>query len=177
MRIFLFTCLLAALSFTASAQVDAKINVGSLIFGGVDVSADFAVGEKSSFAAGVGYISTDFGSDDFKYSNLRIIPEYRYYLNPRLGADRFFVGAYGKLAFVTAKDETDNSEVDATRGALGFMFGNKWVTEGGFLFELNAGLGRATVFGSNDGDAEFEDAYGTLTSFDFRLGILVGYRF
>lgn len=177
MRTFFLSCLLALLSFSLSAQLDAKLNAGSALFGGIGVAGDLALSENTSLSAGLGYASTKFGSETFKYNNLRIIPEFRYYLNPERGADRFFVGAYGKLAFVTAKDSSNDTETDATRGALGILFGNKWVTDSGFLFELNMGLGRATVFGSSDGDAEFEAAYGTLTQFDFRLGIIAGWRF
>jgi hypothetical protein len=177
MRTLLFSLAFLFLSFTAHAQIDAKLNVGSAIFGGIGVAADIGLSEKSSLSAGLGYVTNDFGVDGFKYSNFRIIPEYRYYLNPDRGADKFFVGAYGKLAFVTATDETDDSTVDATRGALGILFGNKWVTESGFLFELNLGVGRATVFGGDDGDAEYEAAYGAITAYDFRLGIIAGYRF
>ena len=176
MRIFLFTCLMAAFSFTATAQVDAKLNVGSLIFGGIGVAGDFAINEKSSLSAGLGYASTRFGSDVYRYSNLRIIPEYRYYLNPEKGADRFFVGGYSKITFLTGK-EIDNSggeKIPATRAALGILFGNKWVSDSGFLFELNLGLGRATIFGE---DETTEAALLAITALDFRLGIIAGYRF
>ena len=176
MRTFLFTCLLAVLSFTATAQVDAKLNVGSLIFGGIGIAGYQALSEKSSVSAGLGYASTKFGSDVYRYSNFRIIPEYRYYLNPRNGADRFFVGGYGKLTFLTGK-EIDNSggeDFSATRGALGILFGNKWVSNGGFVFELNLGLGRATVFGA---DNDSEAALSAITALDLCLGIIAGYRF
>lgn len=175
MRIFLFSCLMA-FSLSASAQVDAKLNVGSLIFGGIGVAGDFALSEKSSLSAGLGYASTKFGSDVYRYSNFRIIPEYRYYLNPNLGADRFFVGGYGKITFLTGK-EIDNGggeDISGTRGALGILFGNKWVSDGGFVFELNMGIGRGTIFGK---DTEVEAALSLITALDFRLGIIAGYRF
>jgi len=164
-------------STTIQAQVDAKLNVGSAIFGGLGVAADFGLSESSSLSAGIGYASTKFGSETFRYRNLRFIPEYRYYLSPDRGADNFFVGAYGKLSLVTAKDEGDDSEFDATRGALGILFGNKWVTDSGFMFELNMGLGRATVFGGGDDELEFDRVFGAITAFDLRIGIIAGYRF
>lgn len=177
MRTFFLTCLLAVFSLSLSAQLDAKLNVGSAIFGGLGVAGDLGLSENTSLSAGIGYAATDFGSDDFKYTNLRLIPEFRYYLNPNRGADRFFVGGYGKLTFVTSKNQSNDAEFDATRGALGIIFGNKWVTESGFLFELNMGLGRGTVFGGNDDDEEFEAAFEVISAFDFRLGIIAGWRF
>jgi hypothetical protein len=175
MRSFILTCLLAVLSFSAAAQIDAKLNLGPLILGGINVGADVGLSENTSLGLSAGYLSSKLGSDNFRYSNLLFVPEYRYYFNPRRGVDGFFAGGYGKLTFTTA-EELDSSEPDlsATRGALGVVFGNKWVTEGGFVFELNFGLGRGTTFGSKN---EAEAAFNTLTALDIRIGIIVGYRF
>lgn len=177
MRTLFFTSLLALLSFSATAQTDAKLNVGSAIFGGLGIAADIGLSENMSVAPGIAYASNNFGIDDFNYSNIRLIPEFRYYLNPRKGADRFFVGGYGKLGFITATDKADDTKSSATRGALGLLFGNKWVADSGFLFELNLGLGRATVFGEADGDANFAEAFSSITNVDLRIGIIAGYRF
>lgn len=177
MRTLLFTCILALCSFSLSAQVDAKLNVGSAIFGGLGVAADFGLSENTSLSAGLGVANTNFGSDEFDYKVTRIIPEFRYYLSPELGADNFFVGGYGKLSFTKAENNADNTSADATRGALGVLFGNKWVGEGGFVFELNMGLGRGTTFGDGDGEDDFEAAFSALTALDFRLGIIAGWRF
>lgn len=175
MRTFLLTCLLAVLSFSASAQIDAKLNIGPLIIGGINVGADYGLSENTSIGLSAGYLSTKFGSQTFRYSNLLFVPEYRYYFNPKKGIDGFFAGGYGKLTFTTAKEiDGDEAEVDATRGAIGVIFGNKWVTDGGFLFELNLGVGRGTTFGS---DTEAEVAFSTLTALDLRIGIIAGYRF
>lgn len=184
MRIFLLTCLMAVCSLTASAQIDAKLNVGSALFGGLGVAADFGLSEKSSFSAGLGYANTkatvSFGTDEseYKYGRFRIIPEYRYYFNPREGADRFFVGAYGKLTFITASDNLETTEdYNATRGALGILVGNKWVSESGFLFELNLGLGRGAILGDSEEGTEESNVLNAVGGIDFRLGIIAGYRF
>lgn len=175
MRTFLLTCLLAVLSFSASAQIDAKLNIGPLILGGINLGVDVGLSENTSAGLSVGYLSSKLGTDNFRYSNLLFVPEYRYYFSPNNGADGFFAGGYGKLTFTTA-EEIDSSEPDlsATRGAIGVIFGSKWVTDGGFLFELNFGLGRGTTFGS---DNEAEAAFSTLTALDIRIGIIAGYRF
>lgn len=182
MRTLLLTCFIALCSLTASAQIDAKLNVGSAIFGGLGVAADIGLSEKSSFSAGLGYARTtasvSFGADEneYKYGRFRIIPEYRYYFNPREGADRFFVGAYGKLTFLSASNDADPEDYNATRGALGLLVGNKWVSDSGFLFELNVGVGRGTIFGTSE-DGNDAAVLGALTALDFRLGIIAGYRF
>lgn len=181
MRNFFLTCLLAVFSLSLSAQIDAKLNAGSAIFGGLGLAADFALNEQSSFSAGLGYASTKadviLGSNEseYKFTRFRIIPEYRYYLSPDQGADNFFVGGYGKLSFVNASDSNDSNDDSTTIGALGILFGNKWVSESGFVFELNGGVGRNTALGSgsNDVDTLFE----TVLGIDLRLGIIIGYRF
>ncbi|MEM6771980.1 MAG: DUF3575 domain-containing protein, partial [Bacteroidota bacterium] len=129
-------------------------------------------------APGIAYASNNFGVDEFTYRNLRVIPEFRYYLSPDYGADGLFVGAYGKLGFITATNKADDTTSSATRGALGILFGNKWVTDSGFLFELNLGLGRATIFGEGEeGDNNFAAAFSSITNIDLRIGIIAGYRF
>ena len=163
---------------TAQTTVDAKVNVGSLLTGGANVAADFGLSDNISLSAGLAYSSLGFriGDEDsgFRYRSTRFIPEFRYYLNPREGADRFFLGAYGKIGQVTANDTDSNEKETGTRGALGILLGHKWVAPSGVVVELNGGLGRATVFSDSP---EFDAATTILTTLDLRLGILVGYRF
>ncbi|MGB3801508.1 MAG: DUF3575 domain-containing protein [Lewinella sp.] len=176
----LFTLLLLLVAcFTASAQVDAKLNVGSAITGGANLSAEFPVGQQTAVAIGAAYSSLGLlvnEEDDYRYRNLRLIPEFRYYFNPRQGFDRFYVGGYGKLGQLTGINRDTDVSVDATRVALGIMTGHKWVSPAGFVFELNLGVGRAATFGGNDNDAEYAAAIGALTAIDLRLGIIVGWR-
>lgn len=180
MRI-LFTLLFCLFAISAAtAQVDAKLNVGSAITGGVNLVAEFPVGAQTSLSLGAAYSSLGLlidDDDDYRYRNLRLIPEFRYYFSPRQGHDRFFVGGYGKLGQLTGINRSTDEKVDATRVALGIMSGHKWVTPGGFNFELNLGVGRAGTFGGNDDDDEYAAAIGTITRIDLRFGILVGYRF
>ena len=181
--LFLTLCCVCGFAPSLSAQfaLDAKVNVGSALTGGVNVAADLPLSENISVALGAAYAANPFGlnisTDDgeVKFRNVRLIPEFRYYLNPRYRADRFFVGGYGKLGRLSIT-EWDN-QLDASRAVLGFLFGHKWVAESGFVFELNAGFGRGFTLGDGDREREFELAYGTLSRYDLRLGILVGYRF
>jgi hypothetical protein len=183
MRTLFLTCLLAVCSLTLSAQIDAKLNAGSALFGGLGLAADFALSENSSVSAGLGYASTkanvSFGNGDseYKYTRFRIIPEYRYYFNPENGADKFFVGGYGKLSFVNASNGDSAADDTATIGALGILFGNKWVSDGGFVFELNGGVGRNASLGSSDSGNDVDVLFGSVLGIDIRVGIIVGYRF
>ena len=177
----ILTCLLCLLGITAAhAQTDAKLNAGSAVTGGINVAAEFPVGQQTALSIGAAYSSLGLvfnDEDEYRYRNARLIPEFRYYFNPRLGFDRFYVGGYGKIGQLTGINRDTDEKVDATRAALGIMTGHKWVSPGGFVFELNLGVGRATTFGGNDNDAEYAAAIGALTAVDLRLGIIVGYRF
>ncbi|PPK88663.1 uncharacterized protein DUF3575 [Neolewinella xylanilytica] len=176
----LFTLLLSLFVFgAATAQVDAKINAGSAITWGVNVAAEFPFGQQTAFSVGAAYSSLGLLAnevDDYRYRNLRLIPEFRYYFNPRAGFDRFYVGGYGKLGQLTGTNRDTDESVDAARAALGILTGHKWVTGGGFVFELNLGVGRAATFGGNDNDAQYAAAIGALTAIDLRMGIIVGWR-
>lgn len=176
MRLPISLLILILASLTATAQVDAKLNAGSLITLGLNASAEFPVAPRSSIAVGIARSSLDLTVNDegYEYRNLRVVPEYRYYFAPRLGQDRWFAGAYGKLIALRGRDVDNDREVRTKRAALGLMGGHKWVFPSNFVLELNAGLGRGMTFGG--GDPAFRVAIGTLTSVDLRLGIIVGWR-
>jgi hypothetical protein len=160
----------------AGAQVDLKLNAGSLLTLGLSASGEFVVSPRSSLAFGVARsaIALTIDDDTFDYRNLRVIPEYRYYFTPRLGHDRWFAGGYSKLIGLRGRASDDDRRVTATRMALGVMAGHKWVMNSGFIVEANVGLGGGTIVGGND--FAFRRAIGTLTPVDIRLGFLVGWR-
>ena len=179
-HIFFSVFLLATLA--AGAQVDTKLNAGSLLFGGLAVSAELPLGERSTLGLGAAYSSVELTINDentYRHRNARLIPEYRYYFSPGVAHAGSFAGAYGKYGRLNGTNLADDTPVSTTRLALGLMGGYKWVRPSGFLFELNAGAGRATTFGADDSaeDRAYEAALGLVTTFDLRLGILVGWRF
>lgn len=174
----LFFSLSLLLSLAASAQLefDAKLNVGSLVTGGINVAADFVINPHLSVSAGLGGSRTRFtiNETEYRYGRLRLIPEVRYYVSPKFGADRFFAGAYGKMGPVTARLNGDVGDRRGFRGAIGVLLGYKIVKESGFVLEFNAGVGRANVWSKND---IFDASVTLFSGLDLRLGILAGYRF
>ena len=176
----LLPLLLFLASLTAVAQTDVKLNVGSAVTLGLNVAAEVPVGEQSGLSLGAAYSNLGISFDEdaeYAYRNLRFVPEYRYYFTPQQGMDRFFAGGYGKLGRLTGIDRDTDERVRTTRAALGVLLGHKWVAESGFVFELNAGLGRAVSFGSDEDSALYQQAIGAVTAIDVRLGIIVGWRF
>lgn len=179
MRTFLCTCVLALFSLTAFGQIDAKLNAGSAVTGGINFSADFGLGYNNSLAIGLGRANTRVTVNDnrYQYRRFRIVPEYRHYFNPRNGADGLFAGGYGRLAFFEAEAVTEGEDVDGTRLAIGALFGNKWAYDSGFVLELNGGIGYGTTLGANENGEITNRFLNFLPGLDLRLGVLVGYRF
>lgn len=179
MKHFLCTCVLALFSFFVAGQIDAKLNAGSAITGGINVSADIGINYNNSVAIGLGRANTKvtINGNEYNYRRFRIIPEYRHYFNPRNGADGLFAGAYGRVAFFEAEAVTEGEDVDGVRVGLGALFGNKWAYDSGFVLELNGGLGYGTAFGTDENAQISSRFFNFLPGLDVRLGILVGYRF
>lgn len=175
MKILIFALSLFT-TLAATAQVDVKLNAGSLITLGLNGSVEVPISPRSSLAIGVARSSLGLTVDDdeYNYRNLRLVPEYRYYFAPLRGHDRWFAGAYGKAIDLRGEDVDNDRSVHTNRVAVGIMGGHKWIAPSGFIFEFNLGAGRGMTFGS--GDVAFERAIGTLTAIDLRLGLLVGWR-
>lgn len=137
-KLFVIFCLLIGLQFQTKAQVDIQLNPIAILFEVVQVTVDVPISRSGSIEGDLVVGDGSFG----------IIGLGKYYMNPKLGADRFYIGGF-LGGFV---DEG---------GGLGFISGYKWVSTQGINFELALGIGRGT------GDIEVLP-YGKLT---------VGYRF
>lgn len=106
-------------------------------------------------------------SNDIKYY---ISPYYRFYFGNKYAAG-FFVEGFGMLnstnrdinILIGSLGGNDNFKTDF---ALGIGLGGKWVTNSGFVGELNLGVGR-NLFNNDDTDYEFIS----------KVGISLGYRF
>ncbi|MEL6924212.1 MAG: DUF3575 domain-containing protein, partial [Bacteroidota bacterium] len=160
---FLTLCLLTGLFATrAQAQIDVTINPVGLLFGDFNVGADFAISEKFSTEATIGanFGSSNLSLDDteFKYRGIPITVFGKYYFNPRTAADKFYADAWVRFVSrsYTVEDSGSNiSDYSQTRLGIGFGIGYKVVSDGGFVFDIGFGAGRAlsdnTTF-SGDGD-------------------------
>jgi hypothetical protein len=176
MKKLLVLLCLSALTFGYSQdekKVDFKKNEikGNALFlvaGALEVTYERILTEESAFGASVFIAITD----DFD-TNFALTPYYRFYFGKKPAAG-FFVEGFGSLnsyddSIYTFQDSSFNSnykEVSRTDFALGIGLGSKWITKSGFLFEINAGVGR-NLFNSSDTDYEIIG----------RGGITLGYRF
>ena len=150
-----------------------KGNALLLVIGAGEFTYERLLDEES----GVG-VSLFFNYDDQFYTGFSLTPFYRFYFSKKPAAG-FFVEGFGMLnsyeSYVYNNNSYDpynssnsfNFNVEnRTDFALGFGLGSKWINKKGFLFEINAGVGR-NLFNSNDTDNEIVG----------RGGITLGYRF
>lgn len=132
----------------AQAQIDVTVNPIGLLFSNLSASADFVLAENFSVE---GQIGVGFGNDDafgLDYFNLPITAFGKYYFNPDEDADKFYADVF--LRFIarnyTADDaNTTVAEYRQTRIGGGFGVGYKVVGDGGFVFDIGFGVGRAFV--------------------------------
>ena len=145
-----------------------KGNALFLVLGAGEITYERLINEDAGLGTSVFFAKeNDF---DTKFS---LTPYYRAYFGKKL-ASGFFVEGFGM--FSTGKNgnysqyDFENQNYYTVEGkkfsdlALGFGLGSKWVHNRGFVFEINAGIGR-NLFNSNS-----PEIIG-------RGGISLGYRF
>lgn len=172
-------------TFRANAQVDVTVNPVGLLFGGINVGADFVLSDEFSIEANVGYnsrtddLSFDGSSNEFKYTGVPIQAVGKYYFNPDDGADKFYAAAF--LRYVNRsynEKDTDNGVNDFSQSRIGagIGVGTKSVSRSGVVFDFGVNIGRViadkTTFETESGQ-ESVDVGGLI--FTLKLG--VGYRF
>lgn len=158
------------------AQVDVTINPIAILWGDINVGADFALSHNFSIEGQVGYSS---GSESFaSYTGIPVTAFGKYYFNPNRGTDKFYTSAF--LRFVSRSYEPDEDshsfEYTRTRLGLGVGIGYKVVSAGGFVFDIGFGVGRAIIDNTSikSGDDEIIVDWPDIM-FAGKLGI--GYRF
>jgi len=182
----LFFCISLFCVNESKAQIDVTVSPIGLLFGDLNIGADFALSENLSVEAQVGltFGSDDIGFDDLesKYFGLPITVLGKYYFGPNNGADKFYADAF--LKFVTRNysvDGDDNnvySDYSNTRFGVGFGIGYKVVSAGGFVFDIGFGAGKAFV---DNTKYEDENNQGGITldlpNLMITGKLAVGYRF
>lgn len=168
MKKVILTVLLLTINVLVSAQEknnEIKVNVGVLIFEGIEVTYERILNNNSSI--GISYASLLNTKHKNDYLDWYLSPYYRYFLGKKRASGFFFEG-FGMLNSTNRNLSLDcGSSVDEsiTDFALGLGMGSKWVTKGGFVGELNIGLGR-NLF-DNRGDLKLVG----------KIGVTLGYRF
>jgi hypothetical protein len=148
-----------------------KLNGLFLVVGALEATYERTINEESGVGVSVFIPIDEDIKDDINYY---ISPYYRLYFGNKYAAG-FFVEGFGMLSsikdyetsFTEGPDPTfESEEVNTTDFALGIGLGGKWITNSGFIGELNFGVGR-NLFNTDNNSEDFVA----------KLGITVGYRF
>lgn len=142
-----------------TGQNELSINAFNLVaFGIVDVAYERVISENSTWAIeGFYYPSKNQEfNDDAYYKRLSLTGKYKHFFSSTF-ARGFYVNGFGMLSsgdydteyvFDYSNDSYYYESEDYTDFAIGFGLGGKFVSPGGFLLDLNGGIGR-NLFSSN----------------------------
>jgi len=145
-----------------------KLNGLYLVLGAFDITYERTINEESAFGLNVFLPFDDDINDEVNYY---ISPYYRFYFGKKYAAG-FFLEGFGMLNSINdyrfSGDGFDTvlQEKNITDFALGIGLGGKWLTNSGFIGELNLGFAR-NLFNNDRYDYEIVG----------KIGITLGYRF
>ena len=150
---------------------EVKVNAVFLLLGAFEGSYERNLSESSSvgmsFLIPFGYNNVDTNL------NYYVSPYYRMFFGQKYAAG-FFLEGFGMLNSTNEEYYVNSGqgnyniiEKDFTDFALGIGLGGKWMTRGGFVFEVNGGFGR-NLFNANDDEGVI---------FVGKFGFNLGYRF
>lgn len=121
-KYLLLPLFLAVFAAGLKAQTEIKLNPIALLFVGIGAGVEY--GFNDDFGVELNALIVEGGGAVWAAG--------KYYLNPRQGLDRFYVGAF--LGGVT----------DSDGPGLGFLIGTKTVSRNNkLLFEIGGGIGRS----------------------------------
>lgn len=181
LKLFIVALAFCGYTTTSQAQVDVTVNPIGLLFGDLSAGADFVLSDNFSVEASVGIGTGKIG--DFKWFNIPVTATAKYYFNPDDGADGFYADVFAK--FISRGNTWDgvdvgfNNNYSQTRIGLGIGAGFKIVSNGGIVFDIGLGFGRALVDNVKYEDETVQDLFEvadwTKLMITGKLG--VGYRF
>jgi hypothetical protein len=178
--------LVAALLFSGiniKAQHDISTDVLGFAFSKYGIGYEYAINSNNSVGINFNMAAKNMLSDtkdingEIDYSEMNIIPEYKYFMTPNKGNDGIYIGVYGKYrsssskgveyTYIDITGVTDiKTDITSSGMSLGAMAGYKWKTSGALFMEVTAGIGKFIMNDVKYSNADFEDGtkdgFGTL---------------
>ena len=203
----LTTVALALFSYssTLAQHFDVNLNVLNFVFSKYELGAEYGFNDK--VAAGINFNiasknMTEAGGKE--YSEINLIPTFKYFSNPEKGADGFYLGAFARYRssssnnndFLTLDNNSviviEKTNVTSSAFGLGALTGYKWVAGNGFIVEAEIGVGKLLSNSITISNSKADDETKNLTKdwdekdylpilgnkipVDLRLGLKIGYR-
>ncbi|GAB5555670.1 MAG: hypothetical protein Sapg2KO_52610 [Saprospiraceae bacterium] len=170
-------CLLFLGIGSLQAQIDVTINPIGILWGDINLGADFGIKEDFSIEGLIGFGTGNELDADFNSFN--VTSSAKYYFNPKNGVDKFY--GFGFLRFVNRSYDYEDDSVFAnysqSRLGLGVGAGFKAASDKGFIFDINLGVGRAIIDNTSFDDGNGEEVVLDWPDIMFTGKIGVGYRF
>ncbi|NSW93982.1 MAG: DUF3575 domain-containing protein [Bacteroidales bacterium] len=154
-----------------------------------------AVGEKSSFQVGAGYLGPSVflnldeltanegetgGVSGIKTSGFRVQGMYKYFLSRNLKAPNgFYVGPHASFANaqLISKDNS-NDYIKATKININGVFGYQLITAGGFTLDIYTGLGFVSrKWDTSEEGTNWTDDLANKSTINVPFGFSFGYAF
>ncbi|MCB0402117.1 MAG: DUF3575 domain-containing protein [Flavobacteriales bacterium] len=164
------------------AQHDVSLDVVSFAFSKYGLGYEYALNSQNSVGINFNMSSKNAFDDmkvplygEYKYSEMNIIPEYKWFATPNKGNDGVYMGFYGKFRTSSSKDNVyagmqdtipvlGKTDVSTSGISIGVLTGYKWKTAGAFFMEVTFGVGK---FISNSVTVSDEANIDKLTTTDF----------
>ncbi len=197
---------------TIKAQHDISVDVLGFAFSKYGIGYEYAINPNNSVGMNVNFSSKNMFDDgisnnkiyaaideEYKYSEMNLVPEYKAFFTPNKGNDGVYMGIYGKFRTSKASANTFDSDINliglqpaqtdvSTTGlALGAMGGYKWKTSGALFLEATVGIGKFLMNNVKYSDSLAEDDpdfdendyipyVGNAMAVDLRIAVKIGIR-
>lgn len=174
----------------AVSQAEVHFNVSNVIFYEINADVEYGFSKYASaslFGSYVFGLPVEEELDPYKkFSYIGV--EGRIYPNPKGRMAGFFLGMYTKYSFgdlhtnlysYNASNQLIREVWQFNKLALGISLGSKWMIGDHFNLGFFGGIGRIlSVNYEEPGTVEFAERFGLDQNlYDFRWGVMVGYRF
>ena len=133
------------LTVSFAQNIEIKVNPLALATSDFKASIEFLKSEHIGFEGTLGYNSGTrvFAFENYEEQGFEAGAMAKYYLKPKQGTDRIYLGLYGNYANTTYDKSEDGSDTFINQKATtGFFLGYKWVSSSGFFLEAGSGIGR-----------------------------------
>ena len=211
MKKLILAIVLISGGLTVKAQHDISLDVLGFAFSKYGLGYEYAINSNNSVGINFNMSSKNLFDDgisnnaiyaaideEYDYSEMNIIPEYKAFFTPNKGNDGIYLGLYSKIRTSKASGNTftdtsgivpvfSKTDVSTTGLSLGVMGGYKWKTSGALFLEVTAGVGKflmnnvsySNALAEDDSTFDEEDYIpyiGNGLAVDLRLAVKIGIR-
>ncbi|MCK5846007.1 MAG: DUF3575 domain-containing protein [Bacteroidales bacterium] len=194
MKNYLLTLVFALSSTIGIAQFEIKTDLLGLTYQNYGLGYELILNDNMSVALYSNFTidaTREFKNNNYTFSKMKMMPEFRYYFKPKYGGDGIFFGGY---ALYISENSTDLTYIDFKGNkykhslryeghGLGLITGYKLLTKSRFYFEGLAGVGRITPYhivltglGSKYVTENYYYENNLIFLWDLRLEFIVGFR-